>query len=224
MVTPIEWRLMTLCYYGGPRLLKEPGSPRGSGLPGSSGRRPAHPDARPGGRLADLHLVGETLDDRNAEPGRQPSTVAILAAQAGNTSAIPGGSGATRPARARRARIGHLNLEPAGQVRQREPDRFGGTVELMALHGARARLPDGEPDLVQERLVDAAAPGHCRSHEPGRPHVRGQRGEAQLDCCHLSVTRSQFTRSGSPGQGHPISAWALLLSPAGRDGLVDGVV
>ena len=79
----------------------------------------------------------------------------------------------------------------------------------MTLDGARAGLADRQPDLVKQRLVHPAAPGHRRRDQPGRPDVRGQRGEAQLDCCHFGLATG-------PG--------GLLLSPAGRDGLVDGVV
>src|SRR5262249_8527482 len=108
------------------------------------------------------------------------------------------------------AGVDDLNFEPARLAGQRDADGFVRALLGMRFNRPGARLTHRQAYLVHERLGDAAAPGHGRRDQPGRPHVSGQRGEGDLNCCHLVP----------PGAA---AGWLLLRLPM-SDGLVYRVV
>src|SRR5579859_5075954 len=134
------------------------------------GKRPAHLYACPGLRLIDLDIVREARDHREREPRRHQRAVALLTLA--RRACWPAG-------------VDDLDLEAAFQVRQRDPDRFGGALRDVGLDRPGAGLTDGQPHLVHERLGHSAAPGDGRRHQPGSSHVGRQRREADLNGCHL---------------------------------------
>src|SRR5258708_7172520 len=59
-------------------------------------------------------------------------------------------------------------------------------MQPMCFYGPRTSLADGKPHLVEQRLRHAAAPCYRGRYQPRRAHVRGQRREGDLNCCHLA--------------------------------------
>nr|WP_279580084.1 hypothetical protein [Fodinicola feengrottensis] len=66
---------------------------------------------------------------------------------------------------------------------------------LVQPNGARAGFADGEPDLVQHRFLQAAAPRHGHGDEARGAYVRSGRRDLQPYRCHQS-----FSTVSRPGR------------------------
>src|SRR5215471_8490857 len=174
-----------------------PGTPCYARSTRRSGGRPAHPDAEAGLGTRDLNVVGQALDDGQAELGghRLPDGLARcvrrlavgLPAPAVRPTAGAGGIG--RAVMLHRG-VRHHHLEPPVGAGQGDPDRLGGAMLLMRLDRPRACFPHRQADLVQQCLVHAAAPGHRGGYQPRRADMRRQRRKTHLNCGHRRYQRA----------------------------------
>jgi len=93
-------------------------------------------------------------------------------------------------------RVRDDNLEPPVGPGQLDPDRLSRAVRLVRLDRAGAGLTYREADLVEEGLLDTAAPRDGGSDQPGRAHMHRQRRKAHFDSGHnrmKSVRRRYFS-------------------------------
>ena len=176
------------------------------------GGRPAHPDAEAGRGARDLDVVGQALDDGQAELGghRLPGGFARRAGRSSPSASLPpfapapGPAASAAPLCCTAVSVTTTSNRPSA-AGQRDPDRLGRAMLLMRLDRPRARLPDRQADLVEKRLVHAAAPGHRGGYQPRRAHMRRQRRKTHLNCghrrqsaCDAATSRTSWPRSPRP--------------------------
>src|ERR1022692_11806 len=85
-------------------------------LTSQAGRRPAHPDADASRGFADLDVISQAGDQRETQPVLKARRAARLRYRGGDAVSSDGAIAAGT------AGIGHLDLEPAGRIGQRDPD------------------------------------------------------------------------------------------------------